>query len=129
MGDEPNVTLRAIGRVLGDLVNDGQLTRGHTANGRSDDVRWGAYEPAIRRWERILGRPAPAPTELSAKGKHQLSPVFVEWMMGLDQGHVTSIDGISRANQLKMLGNGVVPQQALSALQRMTERMRHVEAA
>jgi len=49
--------------------------------------------------------------------------------MGLNPGHVTSIDGISRANQLKMLGNGVVPQQALAALQIMTERMRHVEAA
>ncbi len=54
-------------------------------------------------------------------GKHQLSPVFVEWMMGLDEGHVTGIDGVSRANQLKMLGNGVVPQQAYEALRRMKE--------
>lgn len=89
---------------------------------------WGAYETAIRRWERALGRAAPAPTELSAKGKPQLSPVFVEWMMGLNEGHVTGIDGISRSDQLKMLGNGVVPQQALAALRVMTERMRHAEA-
>lgn len=85
------------------------------------NTQWGAYEPAIRRWERVLGRTAPAPTELSAKGKPQLSPVFVEWMMGLNPGHVTSIDGISRANQLKMLGNGVVPQQAYESLRRMKE--------
>lgn len=89
--------------------------------GERPATNWGPYEPAIRRWERSLGRVAPAPTELSAKGKPQLSPAFVEWMMGLDEGHVTSIDGISRANQLKMLGNGVVPQQAYEALQRMKE--------
>ena len=102
-------------------IHDGQPAGGHSVDGRSDDVRWGAYESAIRRWEQVLGRPAPTPTELSAKGKPQLSPVFVEWMMGLDEGHVTSIDGISRANQLKMLGNGVVPQQAYEALRRMKE--------
>ena len=110
-------------------VNDGQLTGRHPVDGRSDDIRWGAYEPAIRRWERVLGRPAPAPTELSAKGKPQLSPVFVEWMMGLEQGWVTEVPDISRANQLKMLGNGVVPQQALAALQIMTERRHHAESA
>lgn len=81
---------------------------------------WGDYEPAIRRWELLLGRPSPSPTQLTERGRHRLSPVFVEWMMGLDEGHVTSIDGISRANQLKMLGNGVVPQQAQAALQIMT---------
>lgn len=83
---------------------------------------WGDYQPAIKRWERAMGRPAPKPTQPTrSDGKHQLSPVFVEWMMGLNQGHVTSIDGISRANQLKMLGNGVVPQQAYEALRRMKE--------
>lgn len=102
-------------------IHDGQPAGGYPTDRGPDDVRWGAYEPAIRRWERILGRTAPAPTELSAKGKPQLSPVFVEWMMGLNPGHVTSIDGISRANQLKMLGNGVVPQQAYEALRRMKE--------
>ena len=111
---------RGPGRLT--AVDDGQLTRGHTANGRPDDIRWGAYEPAIRRWERVTERPAPAPTELSAKDEHQLSPVFVEWIMGLDQGHVTGLDGISRADQIKMLGNGVVPQQALEALRRMTSQ-------
>ena len=93
--------------------------RSSDPHGAQPATNWGPYKPAIRRWERVLGRTAPAPTELSAKGKPQLSPVFVEWMMGLDQGHVTGLDGISRANQLKMLGNGVVPQQALVALQHM----------
>ena len=40
-------------------------------------------------------------------------------MMGLPAGHVTEVD-IPRTAQLKALGNGVVPQQALMALEAMT---------
>jgi DNA (cytosine-5)-methyltransferase 1 len=36
-------------------------------------------------------------------------------MMGLPSGHVTG-HGLSAAQELKMLGNGVVPQQAALAL-------------
>lgn len=36
--------------------------------------------------------------------------------MGLPAGHVTGVLGLSRNEQLKMLGNGVVPQQAELAL-------------
>ena len=71
---------------------------------------WGKYAPAIHQWEQILGRPAPPPT---AGGR--LSPRFVEWMMGLPQGWVTDVD-ISRAQQLRALGNGVVPPQCAAAL-------------
>jgi DNA (cytosine-5)-methyltransferase 1 len=42
--------------------------------------------------------------------------VFVEWLMGLPEGHVTAVPGISRNDQLRMLGNGVVPQQATAGL-------------
>ena len=45
----------------------------------------------------------------------RLNPQFVEYMMGLPEGWVTDT-GLSRTQQLKMLGNGVVPQQALFAL-------------
>ena len=41
---------------------------------------------------------------------------FVEYMMGLPVGWVTDLD-LSRTQQLKMLGNGVVPQQAYYALE------------
>jgi DNA (cytosine-5)-methyltransferase 1 len=78
------------------------------------DVAWGKYEPAIFRWEHILGRPAPAPTERGRNGP-RLSPRFVEWLMGLPAGWVTDVD-IPRNAQLKALGNGVVPQQAALAL-------------
>lgn len=50
------------------------------------------------------------------RGGQQLSPAFVEWMQGLPAGHVTAVPGLSRNEQLKMLGNGVVPQQAAAAL-------------
>lgn len=36
-------------------------------------------------------------------------------MMGLPAGHVTDVPGLSRTEQLKALGNGVVPQQAAAA--------------
>ncbi|MFI9231345.1 DNA cytosine methyltransferase [Streptomyces rimosus] len=85
------------------------------------DGRWVAtngtdYGPAVHRWEAVLGRPAPEPTEPGTKGNRRLSPAFVEWMMGADPGWVTGTDlGLSRADQLKILGNGVVIQQAVTA--------------
>lgn len=74
------------------------------------DPRWGHYAPAIARWEHTLRRPAPNPTVDS-----RLNPAFVEWMMGLPPGWVTGC-GLSRNNALRVLGNGVVPQQAAYAL-------------
>ncbi|WKX19369.1 DNA cytosine methyltransferase [Streptomyces sp. HUAS CX7] len=70
------------------------------------------YGSAIRRWERVTGRPAPCPTEPGARGNRRLSPAFAEWMMGLPAGWVTAVPDIPRREQLKILGNGVVPQQA-----------------
>lgn len=81
--------------------------------------RWGDYAAAIARWEHVLGRPAPEPTMTSSKGNPQLSPRFVEWMMGLPDGWVTDVPGITRNEALKALGNGVVPQQAAEALRVM----------
>lgn len=63
----------------------------------------------------------PAPTKLNLKGKHQLNAEFVEWMMGLDPGHVTGVPGLSFADQIKALGNGVLRQQAVAALKNMLE--------
>lgn len=77
-------------------------------------ISWGDYGPAIRRWEQILGRAAPAPA-IPRGDKNRLNPVFVEWMMGLPEGHVTG-HGLNARSELQMLGNGVVPQQARLAL-------------
>jgi hypothetical protein len=77
---------------------------------------WGKFEPAIRRWEAILDRPAPEPTKPDGKeGNHRLSSKFTEWMMGLPDGWITDI-GLKRNDELKACGNGVVPQQAELAL-------------
>lgn len=80
---------------------------------------FGTYEPAIIRWEHEFQGPAPEPTEPPRQpgGRPRLSTQFVEWMMGLPQGHVTGEDlGLPREQQLRMLGNGVVPQQAALAV-------------
>lgn len=58
------------------------------------------------------------PDPLDNDGK--LNSKFVEYMMGLPAGWVTDID-LSRAQQLKILGNGVVPQQAYYALELLTK--------
>ena len=85
-------------------------------NGIAHANLWGDYAAAIARWEAILGRPAPEPTQTSAKGNPQLSPRFVEWMMGVPDGWITDVPGITRNEALKACGNGVVPQQAEAAI-------------
>lgn len=171
-------------------------TRVHGDGQPAAVVEWGVYEPAIRRWERVLGRPAPRPTEpaprrrltlsrserqaaewdvlgydgwldrhpefcdaggflwpygrradwdaVAARGvgttrrplpprpdappAHRLSPRFVEWMQGLPAGWVTDVPGLSRNAMLRLLGNGVVPQQAELALRLLLPRLADVEA-
>jgi hypothetical protein len=61
-----------------------------------------------------LSRPAPDPTEPGTRGKPRLSARFVEWLMGLPSGYIT--DHVSRNAALRILGNGVVPQQGAYAL-------------
>lgn len=78
---------------------------------------FGQYATAVDRWEAIIGRPAPSPTAPTGKnGAHRLSPRFTEWMMGLPDGWITDVPGMTRNEALKACGNGVVPQQAAAAL-------------
>ena len=77
------------------------------------EIDWGCYKDAIERWEQLT-RKCPNPID----DQNRLNPVFVEWMMGLEPGWVTQI-GLSRTQELKALGNGVVPQQAAYALTRL----------
>ena len=72
--------------------------------------QYGDYSQAVRRWELILGRRAPIPVF-----EGRLNQLFVEWMLGLPLGYVTGL-GLSRTQELKLLGNGVVPHQGLLAL-------------
>ena len=64
--------------------------------------------PSSRSFVAVFGRPAPSNQE---------------WMMGWPAGWVTEPEiGLSRAEQLKACGNGVVPQQAAAALRELLSR-------
>jgi DNA (cytosine-5)-methyltransferase 1 len=73
--------------------------------------RFGAYAGAVARWEPIIGRAAPEPRLPTG----QLNPWFVEWMMGLPAGWVCDVPNIPWSARLRLLGNGVVPRQAVAA--------------
>ena len=73
---------------------------------------FGDYAPAVRRWELVTGKPAPAPTEPARKSGTRLSTKFLEWMMGVPPGWVTDVPGLKRYQQIQILGNGVIPLQA-----------------
>ena len=78
--------------------------------------RWGKYGPAVERWEKLT-RPAPAPTEPNKNGNPRLTSRFSEWLLGWPEGWVTDPEiGIARTGQLRLIGNGVVPQQAATAI-------------
>jgi len=48
--------------------------------------------------------------------------------MGLPVGWVTDVPGLSRNDQLKALGNGVVPQQAAEALRLLLPDIEEIAA-
>ena len=106
--------------ALGDVVEHQMLPTTKDADGDFGLPRidFGDYAAAVQRWEAVLGRPAPAPTKPNPKtGKQQLSAEFVEWMMGLPAGWFTNPEiGLSRPQQFRIAGNGVVPQQGHAAL-------------
>ena len=109
---------RTITRGVGESQDQVRLQQSER---RDPDVDWSKYAPAIQRWESVLDRPAPAPT-VERKDKRRLNPQFVEWMMGLPDGWVTG-HGLSAAQELKMLGNGVVPLQAHAAITQLMHRV------
>lgn len=93
------------GARSGELLLKGQMREAGPAG------NFGPYRAAVERWAVVLGRPAPPPVNAG-----RLNPRFVEWMMGLPEGHVTDLPNIPNSAALKALGNGVVPQQAALAL-------------
>lgn len=126
------------------LADGGQTSRSGDRKdepllGNPTELQWGEYAAAIARWE-ALTRAAPAATTTGPNGGQRLSAGFVEWMMGLPPGHVTdpaiwegmtskrgrvltgaALESASRNAQLRALGNGVVPQQAMVALRLLLE--------
>jgi len=74
----------------------------------------GKYEEAVVRWEH---QTRPAPPLADQWGR--VIPEFTEWMMGLPPGWVTDLEA-ARRPMLRIIGNSVVPQQAVHALQRLS---------
>lgn len=115
--------LRAIGGLLPTPRATDGTKGGPNQRGSPGDLmlpsavhQWGDYGPAVARWERIFGRPAPEPTIPGARGGRRLNPELPEWMMGLPHGWITATPGITRNESLRAAGNGVVPQQAAAAV-------------
>ena len=107
------------GSGRGGAVTESRVENNHHVQlvdlGTSKTV-WGKYEAAIRCWERVT-RPAPSPTEMNKNGNPRLAAQFSEWLMGWPEGWVTDPEiGISRNDQLRITGNGVVSQQAAYAI-------------
>ena len=102
---------------------DGRKSPGFSGSGSFYDIVHGGrpgiipYIRGIVRWEKAF-REAPYLTDDNGR----LSTSFVEWMMGLPEGWVTAPElGLSRREQLQILGNGVVPQQATYAIRVLAE--------
>lgn len=68
-----------------------------------------------------MGRPAPEPALLTGDTGPRPEPEFVEWLMGLPAGWVTDpMHRLTANQQVTTLGNGVLPQQAVRALDVLT---------
>jgi len=132
-GGAPSADASSQGLAISGLgrIASRQDSSSATLGDHSPSAVWGEYGPAIHRWESVMGRRAPAAVERSGRnGSERLSPKFCEWMMGLPNGWVTDpAIGISRNEQLKACGNGVVPQQAIAALRDMLNAFSRLEAA
>jgi hypothetical protein len=103
-------------------IRNGELQTDTVARAVNElDGTWGKFAPAINQWETITGNPAPPPTIPDGRdGQARLNPQFAEWMMGLPAGWITDCN-ITRNEQLKACGNGVVPQQATLAITRLLQ--------
>ena len=105
----------------GHRVSRADLPLPATKDSVTGSSEWGRFGLAVKHWEGVTGMKTPAPTKPDGKdGAHRLSSEFTEWMMGLPNGWVTGL-GLSRKDELKACGNGVVPQQAELALRLLLE--------
>ena len=83
---------------------------------REMKLRWGDTAPAILTWAMLTGRTPPPIVGDRQDYRAETTTEFVEWLMGLPAGWVTEVPGLTRNQQIKALGNGVVPQQSAYAL-------------
>lgn len=101
-------------RAGGHQVNLNDVARGLAENWQRDS--WGAYEPAIRRWESITGRPAPPPAAPGPSGRTRMTAALPEFLLGFPDGWGTAVAGLPYAAQIQILGNAVAPRQTAAAV-------------
>lgn len=85
-------------------------------------LRWGDSAPAILTWAILTGHTPPPIVGDRHDYRAETTTEFIEWLMGLPPGWVTGVPRLTRNQQLKALGNGVVPQAAATALQDLLAR-------
>ena len=115
-----NTMFKGLQRREATTLQGRRVTNGHNQQEIISDPS-GERQPSIGNLQRLRGR-FTSRCEMylqdipNALDQGKLNAEFVEYMMGLPLGWVTDC-GLSRAQQLKILGNGVVPQQAHYALE------------
>ena len=109
-------------QTLAKPANNGCTTDSHcdtcTQPRRADTCVYGAPNAILDRSNRQINRfsrEMDRQTVPDTLDQGRLNARFVEYMMGLPEGWVTNCD-LTRTQQLKFLGNGVVPQQAYHAI-------------
>ena len=114
-----NLPTPTVADTFTDKLKSSQQKEGsmHSVNlGQAVHMEFGKFADAVARWEQVTGMAPPSPTKPDGKdGAPRLSSEFTEWMMGLPKGWITGL-GLSRKDELRACGNGVVPQQAALAL-------------
>lgn len=98
-------TKRSSSRHQSSLISDSNSEQ-LQADGQAQGLGWRFKTPSELSMLRT-----PNPLDQS-----KLNPKFVEYMMGLPEGWVTDLP-LSRAQIFRLLGNGVVPQQAYKAIE------------
>ena len=90
--------------------------------GHEMTLRWGDTAPAILTWAMLTGHNPPPIVGDRNDYRAETTTEFIEFMMGLPPGWVTQVPGLTRNQQVKALGNGVVPQAAAAALTHLLNR-------
>lgn len=93
-------------------------------SGRESEVRGAIYHSEMTLTPH---RKAPRLSEDDTNGLPRVTAAFAEWMMGLPEGWVTGVPGMTYTSAWKALGNGVVPQQAAVAIRIAAARAKRQE--
>lgn len=85
--------------------------------------KWPEEKTGIDSHTGLVGYPPPGEVLVRGpRGGRRFNTQFIEWMMGVPEGYVTGLEreGVyGWRDSARMLGNGVVPQQAAAALSRI----------